>query len=212
MKIKTVLNDSDSIQTERKTVRRVKILNHLGFVIDQNLYWNAHVDYISASLVKYFGMSHHINSFITLPIARQLSFAFINFCISCGTEVYRRCASEYRSKLQTLPNKRLKRMLTLYTSTNLLHRTSTNHCRKYVMSTMSMCCAWWTTLKPLHAQIPFVIITKFTKLNINFVNKTTMMYHDQKLKLTSCNAKEVILRTEHFTPVNSHIYKKNKGK
>ena len=87
MKIKTVLNDSDSIQTERKTVKRVKILDYLGFVIDENLYWNAHVDYICASLVKYFGMSNHINSFITLPIARQLSIAFINFVVPVNTGV-----------------------------------------------------------------------------------------------------------------------------
>ena len=78
MKNEPVPNDLDSIQTEHMTIRWVKIVNYLGLVIDENLYWSAHVDYVCASLVKYFGILNHIKSFITLPIVRQLYFAFIN--------------------------------------------------------------------------------------------------------------------------------------
>ena len=44
MKNKPVPNDFDSIQTNHMTIRRVKIINYLGLVIDENLYWNAHAD------------------------------------------------------------------------------------------------------------------------------------------------------------------------
>ena len=56
MKNKSVPNDFDSIQTNHMTIGRVKTVNHLGLVIDENLYWNAHVDFVCASLVKYFGI------------------------------------------------------------------------------------------------------------------------------------------------------------
>ena len=54
MKNKPVPKNFGSIQTEHMTIRRVKTVNYLGLVIDENLYWNAHVDYVCASLVKYF--------------------------------------------------------------------------------------------------------------------------------------------------------------
>ena len=124
MKNKPVPNDFDSIQTNHMTIRRVTIVNYLGLVIDENLYWNAHADFVCASLVKYIGIFNHIKSFITLRIARQMYFAFINSCISYGIEVYGHCADEHLRKLQTLQNKLLKLMLKLdrRISTNQLHR------------------------------------------------------------------------------------------
>ena len=117
-------NDFDSIRTDHMTINRAKIVNYLGLVIDENLHWNAHVDSVCASLVKYFGIFNHIKSSITSRIARKLYFAFIGSRISYGIEVYGHCANEYRCKLQTLQNKLLKLMLKLNrrTSTNQLHR------------------------------------------------------------------------------------------
>ena len=60
---------------------------YLDLVIDENLYLNAHIDFVCTPLVKYFGIFNHIKSFITTRIARQLYFAFINFCINHGTWV-----------------------------------------------------------------------------------------------------------------------------
>ena len=105
-------------------MNRANIVNYLGLVIDENLYWNADVDSVCASLVKYIGIINHIESFITSRIARQLYSAFIGSRISYGSEVYGHCANEYLCKLQTLQNKLLKLMLKLNrrTSTNQLHR------------------------------------------------------------------------------------------
>ena len=65
-----VPNDFDSIRTDHMTINRAKIVNYLVLVTDENLYWNAHVDSVCASLVKYFGIFNHIKSFITSRIAR----------------------------------------------------------------------------------------------------------------------------------------------
>ena len=124
MKNKPVPNDFDRIRTDHMTTNRAKIVNYLGLVIDENLYWNAHVDTVCASLVKYFGTFNHIKSFITSRIAWQLNFAFIGSRTSYGIEVYVHYANEYLCKLQTLQNKLIKLMLKLNrrTSTNQLHR------------------------------------------------------------------------------------------
>ena len=113
MKNKPVPNDFDSIQTNHMTIGRAKTVNYLGLIIEENLYWNAHVDFVCASLVKYVGIFNHIKSFITSRIARQLYFAFTNSRISYGIEVYGYCADEHLSKLQTLQNKLVKLMLKL---------------------------------------------------------------------------------------------------
>ena len=105
---KTVPKLFGNIQTEHMTIPRVKTVNYLGLVIDEHLYWNAHIDYVCASLVKYFGILNHIKSFITSRIARQLYSAFINSRINYGREVYGHCANEYLSKLQIVQNKLLK--------------------------------------------------------------------------------------------------------
>ena len=52
MKNKPVPNNLKSIKTEYMTIRRVKIANYLGLVVDENLHWGAHVDNVYASLVN----------------------------------------------------------------------------------------------------------------------------------------------------------------
>ena len=119
MKNKPLPNDFDHVETNHMMIRRVKIVNYFALVIDKNLYSNAHVDFVCTSLVKYFGIFNHINSFFTARIARQLYLAFINSRINYGIEVYGHCADEHLSKLQTLQNKLLKLLLKLDRRTNM---------------------------------------------------------------------------------------------
>ena len=124
MKNKPVPNNFGNIQTEHLAIRRAKTVNYLGLVSDENLYWNANVDHVCASSVKYFGICNHIKSFITSRITRQLYFAFINSRINHGIEVYGHCANEYLSEMQIVQDKLLKLLLKLdrRTSMNQLHR------------------------------------------------------------------------------------------
>ena len=43
MKKKPVLNDFDRTETIHMTIRRAMIVYYLGLVMDENVYWNAHV-------------------------------------------------------------------------------------------------------------------------------------------------------------------------
>ena len=97
MKYKPVPNDFDSIQTNHMTIRTIKIVNYLGLVIDENLYWNAHANFVCVSLVKCFVILNHIKTFGTSRIARQMYFSFSNSRISYGIDVYGHCADEHLS-------------------------------------------------------------------------------------------------------------------
>ena len=210
MKNKPVPNDFDSIQTNHMTIRRVKIVNYLGLVIDENLYWNAHADFVCASLVKYFGMFNHIKLFITSRIARQMYFAFINSRISYGIEVYGHCADEHLNKLQTLQNKLLKLMLKLdrRTSTNQLHR-NLSLLKVSDIHTVSVLC--------------FVNNCRASRCPGTFCNYYQVRQTERELRnkdhldvpwartdmgLSSCNIKGARLWNENFPAVNPHLYKK----
>ena len=111
------------IETENMPIKRVQMVQYLGLIVDENLYWNAHVDYVCMSLVKFFGIFNHVKHFVSKRIARQLYFSFIYSRIYYGIEVYGSCADEQLSKLQVMQNKLLKLLLKLdyRTSTSLLH-------------------------------------------------------------------------------------------
>ena len=170
-------NDFDRIETNHMTIQRVKIVNYTGFVIDENLYWNAHVDIVCTSLVKYFGIFNHIKPFITSRTARELYCVFINSRIDYGIEVYGHCAYEHLSKLQTLQNKLLKLLLKLdrRTSTNKLHR-DLSLLKVSDIHAVSLLC-FVNKCRATRYPEMFLIIIKFGKQNVNFVTTTTLRYH-----------------------------------
>ena len=83
-------------------IKREHMVQYLGLIVDENLYWNSHVDYVCMSLVKFFGICNHVKIFVSKRIARQLYFSFIYSRINYGIEVYDSCADEHLSKLQVM--------------------------------------------------------------------------------------------------------------
>ena len=211
MKNKPVPNDFDRIQTNHMTIGRVKTANYLGLVIDENLYWNAHIDFVCASLVKYFGIFNHIKSFITSRIARQLYFAFIKSRISYGIEVYGHCADEYLSKLQSLQNKLLKRMLKLCrrTSTNQLHR-NLSLLKVADTHTVSILCF---VNNCTAASCPETFCKYYqgrqTERELRNTDYLHVPWAITDMGLSSCNIKGARLWNENFLAVNPYLYKKN---
>ena len=210
MKNKPVPNDFDSIQTNHMMIRRVKIVNYLGLVIDENLYWNAHADFVCASLVKYFGIFNHIKSFITSRIARQMYFAFINSRISYGIEVYGHCADEHLNKLQTLQNKLLKLMLKLdrRTSTNQLHR-NLSLLKVSDIHTVSVLC-FVNNCRAARCPGTFCSYYQVRQTERELRNKDHLdvPWARTDMGLSSCNIKGARLWNENFPAVNPHLYTK----
>ena len=104
-KNKPIPEHFDCIQTTFLTINKVKFVQYLGLLIDENLYWYMHAEYVYNSLVKYFGIFNHVKTIISKKIARQLYFAFIHSRIKYGIKVFGDCANEYLQKLQVTQNK-----------------------------------------------------------------------------------------------------------
>ena len=123
-KNKPIPENVDCIHTTFITLNRVKCVQYLGLMIDENLYWYMHVEHVYDYLVKHFGIFNHVKTIISKKIARQLYFAFIHSRIKYGIEVFGDCANEYLQKLQVIHNKLLKLLLHFdrRTSINELHQ------------------------------------------------------------------------------------------
>ena len=106
------------------TIKRVTETKYLGLVLDEKLTYNEHVQTISNSLVKYFGIFNHIKCRVNKKTARQLYFAFVFSRIKYGIEIYGNCSEKNINKLQILQNELLKLLLQLdrLTSINKLHK------------------------------------------------------------------------------------------
>ena len=52
--IKTYIINLNEIVTNNMTINRVKLFQHLGLTLDETLWFDDHVDFLSRSLIKYF--------------------------------------------------------------------------------------------------------------------------------------------------------------
>ena len=106
-------------------INRVDAVKYLGITIDEKLTWNAHVEYVCNSLIKFFSIFKQLRHKVTTNIVRQLYHAFIYSKIKYGLEVYGNTSSRNISKLQVMQNKLLKYVMRfdIRTGTNLLHTT-----------------------------------------------------------------------------------------
>ena len=59
------------IQIDDIVIKRVNHTKYLGMLIDENLNWHEHVNFLCKSLVKYFGIFNKIKNFVTAKTARQ---------------------------------------------------------------------------------------------------------------------------------------------
>ena len=113
------------IATENIVINHVDAVKYLGITIDEKLTWNAHVEYVCNSLIKFFGIFKQLRHKVTINIVRQLYHAFIYSKIKYGLEVYGNTSSRNISKLQVMQNELLKYVMRfdIRTGTNLLHTT-----------------------------------------------------------------------------------------
>ena len=207
-KNKPIPEHFDCIQTTFLTIDRVKFVQYLGLMIDENLYWHMHAEYVYNSLVKYFGIFNHVKTIISKKIAMQLYFAFMHSRIKYGIEVFGDFANEYLQKLQVIQNKLLKLLL------NFDHRMSTNE---------------------IHQQLSLLKVVDIHTVNVlSFVNECrsgrcptlfSSYYHVREagyelrqndrlhvpmartdIGQSSCKIKGVRLWNNKFNLVNPHLY------
>ena len=122
---KPLVRNVREIATKNMVINRVDAVKYIGVTIDEKLTWNAHVEYVCNSLIKFFGIFKQLRHKVITNIVRQLYHAFIYSKIKYGLEVYGNTSSRNISKLQVMQNKLLKYVMRfdIRTETNLLHTT-----------------------------------------------------------------------------------------
>ena len=84
---------------------------YLGVLIDENLTWKEHIDYIYKKLVKFSAIFYKVRYLLPLACLKNLYFAFIYPHILFGVEVYANTYKSYLHKLSKLNNKLLRILL-----------------------------------------------------------------------------------------------------
>ena len=99
------------------------MVQYQALLVQENLYWDPHVDNVCISLVKFVGIFNHVKHFGSKRIAHHLYISFNCSRIKYGIEVCGYCADTHLPKAQVMPIKLLKFLFQLdyRTSTNLLH-------------------------------------------------------------------------------------------
>ena len=101
-------NQITAIDIGDESILRTHSAKYIGLTLDENIFWDAHIDDVYNNLVKYFSIFYNIRNVVTPHVARAIYFACIHSRIKYGIETYG-SASEYKiSKLQILQNKLLK--------------------------------------------------------------------------------------------------------
>ena len=60
------------IQLYRKTLERVAKFSYLGVVLDENLSWKDHIEYVSSKVCRRLGLLSHVQSCLTLEASKQV--------------------------------------------------------------------------------------------------------------------------------------------
>ena len=86
-------------------IRTVKSVKYLGLIVDDNLTWDKHVDYISTKISKNIGIIKRVRTFLPwhslLTLYRTLTEPYLRHC----NTVWRQCSDTLKEKLQCSKNK-----------------------------------------------------------------------------------------------------------
>jgi len=108
---------------------RVDSCKYLGIIIDRNLSWKEHIDYVYKKVIKFISISHKICTKMNDEILKMLYFAFVFPHLLYGIEIYNNTYQSHLSELVKLNNKTLRILqnaplksltLSLYKNYNIL--------------------------------------------------------------------------------------------
>ena len=85
---KPLVKNLREIEIEAMNIKRVDVVTYLGVTIDEKLTWNAHVENVCNSLLKFFGIFKQMRHKVTKNTVRQPYHAFIYSKIKYVLGVY----------------------------------------------------------------------------------------------------------------------------
>ena len=91
-----------------KEIKHVECCKYLGILIDSDLKWQDHINYIYNKLIKFTSIFYKIRTKLPEEVLRMIYFAFVHSHLSYGIEVYANTTANHLSKLNVLNNRILR--------------------------------------------------------------------------------------------------------
>jgi len=91
-----------------KIIENVDCCKYLGILIDSDLKWQDHINYLHNKLIKFTSIFYKIRTKLPQEVLRMIYFAFVHTHILYGVEVYANTTLNHLSKLIVLNNKLLR--------------------------------------------------------------------------------------------------------
>ena len=96
------------LYTNDSSIVKVSTFKYLGVLLDDELNWNAHIDYVYRKIIKFTSIFYKIRGKLPKFILRNIYFAFVHPHILYGVELYANTYKTYLNRLVKLNNKLLR--------------------------------------------------------------------------------------------------------
>ena len=81
------------------TLKQEECSKYLGVIIDSNLTWQNHIDYIYNKIIKFVGTFYRIRHKLNFEMAKMVYFAFVRSHLIYSIEIYGNTHKNHLSKL-----------------------------------------------------------------------------------------------------------------
>jgi len=88
-----------TLQINGQVIQNVKCCKYLGILIDNDLKWRDHIDYVYNKLIKFVSIFYKLRVKLSSSILRMIYFAFVHSHFLYGVEVYANTTANHLSKL-----------------------------------------------------------------------------------------------------------------
>jgi len=101
-------NDNTNLVIQNSVIKRVGHFKYQGVVIDSNLKWTAHIEYVYQKLIIYVSIFYKLRSKLPSQVLKNIYHACVNSHILYGIEMYDNTGYVYLDRLDKLNNKLLR--------------------------------------------------------------------------------------------------------
>jgi len=89
-------------------LKQINCCKYLGIIIDNNLTWSKHINYIYNKILKFSSIFYKICHILPVRVLITIYFAFVHSQLLCGIEIYGNTYRFYLNRLMLLNNKLLR--------------------------------------------------------------------------------------------------------
>jgi hypothetical protein len=102
------ITDNINITINGVNIKKVPYCKYLGLIIESELKWNDHIDFVYNKLLKYVGIFYKLRSKLPIQCLRNIYYAFVHPHLLFGIELYGNACASYLDRLTKLNNKLLR--------------------------------------------------------------------------------------------------------